>query len=38
MARKHADMWVFVDTVEAAVAALDTAPAWSAAARSFAAV
>jgi len=38
MARQHAAMWVFVDTVEAAVAALDTAPAWSAAARSFAAL
>jgi uncharacterized protein (TIGR00730 family) len=38
MARQHAEMWVFVDNVEAAVAALNTAPAWSAAARSFAAV
>jgi hypothetical protein len=38
MARQHADMWVFVDSVEAAVAALGTAPAWSAAARSFAAL
>jgi uncharacterized protein (TIGR00730 family) len=38
MAQQHADMWVFVDTVEAAVAALSTAPSWSAAARSFAAV
>jgi hypothetical protein len=38
MARRHADMWVFVETVEAAIAALDSAPAWSAAARSFAAL
>ncbi|MEY4376419.1 MAG: hypothetical protein RJB26_969 [Pseudomonadota bacterium] len=38
MARQHADMWVFVDTVEEAVTALETAPGWSSAARSFAAV
>jgi uncharacterized protein (TIGR00730 family) len=38
IARRHADMWVFVETVEAAIAALDSAPAWSAAARSFAAL
>lgn len=38
MAEAHARMWVMVDAVDDALAALETAPAWSAAARSFAAV
>ena len=38
MADAHARMWVMVESVEDALIALDTAPAWSAAARQFAAV
>lgn len=38
MAGAHGEMWVFVDSVEAAVPALESAPAWSPAARQFAAV
>ena len=38
MAQAHGDMWVFVDSVETALPALASAPAWSAAARQFAAV
>ena len=38
MAGAHGEMWVFVDSVEAAVPALEAAPRWSAEARQFAAV